>query len=146
MFPRKYRIHALLVIISLLIIFLPSITEIPSAENATAARITAMAFLDRVDSGDYATSWQMSAQLLKDKVTQQEWSQQLAKIRSICGPLIERKEQEVRFATMAADSPDGEYIELLFETNFEVKKSTTESITVMQEKDKNWRVAGYFIN
>jgi len=32
-----------------------------------------------------------------------------------------------------------------FETSFEKKKSSIETITPMKEKDESWRVSGYYI-
>jgi hypothetical protein len=41
--------------------------------------------------------------------------------------------------------PDGQYVVIQYKTAFENKKAGVETITPMLDKDKKWRVSGYFI-
>ncbi|ALC15868.1 hypothetical protein DSOUD_1084 [Desulfuromonas soudanensis] len=145
MIPRQYRIHAVLLLSALLIIFLPRFSERPEKEKAQAAAAAVDAFLQRVDSDRYAESWQISASLLKGKVPEQLWVDQLGKIRAVAGPLVERTEESMTYSTSAKDSPEGEYIVVTFDTSFERKKDASEIVTVTLDTDGVWRVAGYFI-
>lgn len=47
--------------------------------------------------------------------------------------------------TSLPGAPDGEYVVIQFETSFEKKKSSLETVTPMKEKDGAWRVSGYYI-
>jgi hypothetical protein len=143
--PRQYRIHAVLILSALLIIFLPKFNERPDKEKAQAAAAAVDAFLHRVDTDKFAESWQISASLLKGKVPEQLWADQLGKIRAVAGPLVERTEESMTYSTSAKDSPEGEYIVVTFDTSFERKKDASEIVTVMLDTDGTWRVAGYFI-
>jgi hypothetical protein len=42
-------------------------------------------------------------------------------------------------------APDGNYVVLKYDTSFENKKSATETIAPMLDKDGKWRVSGYYI-
>lgn len=144
MFPKQFRIHAVLILAVLFMIFFPLITEKPDKEKAEKATATALEFLYLIDAGKYAESWQSAATLMQEKVTQKEWVEKLTKARELSGALVEREEQNASYSTTAKDSPDGEYILLTFESRFKNAESVDEYVTVMLD-DQVWRVAGYFI-
>ncbi|MDD5138124.1 MAG: DUF4019 domain-containing protein, partial [Candidatus Omnitrophica bacterium] len=48
--------------------------------------------------------------------------------------------------TTLPGAPDGEYVIVQFDTTFENKKSSVESVTMSLEADGRWRVSGYFIS
>lgn len=146
MIPRQYRIHVVLMIAAALMIILPLLNEKPDEEKAAVATAAADEFLQLVDDGHYEASWQVAAQLLKDKVTKEKWVEQLQQIRNTMGPVVSRKQENISYATAAQDSPDGEYIQIFNDVDFKNKPGVKETITVMLEKaDGHWRVAGYFI-
>lgn len=145
MLSSKYRIHAMLILVALVIIFLPQFNERPPKEKAAAARVAAAAFLQQVDQDAFAASWQNAATLLKEKVTEAEWVDKLSKIRSIAGPMVTRAEDSISYSTTAQDSPDGEYILLTYDTTYKTRGKASEIVTVMLDKDGTWRVAGYFV-
>ncbi len=50
-----------------------------------------------------------------------------------------------QYATSLPGAPDGQYVVIQYKTAFENKKAGVETITPMLDKDKKWRVSGYFI-
>jgi len=50
-----------------------------------------------------------------------------------------------KYQTTAPGAPDGEYVIIQFSTTFENKKESTETLTLMMDKDRGWRTAGYFV-
>jgi hypothetical protein len=67
-----------------------------------------------------------------------------------CGPITPREgyHKETQIETirhLSPGAPDGEYVVIQFETSFEKKKSSIETITPIKEKDGSWRVSGYYI-
>jgi hypothetical protein len=42
-------------------------------------------------------------------------------------------------------APDGEYVVVQYETEFERKASAVETITPERDKSGTWRVSGYYI-
>jgi hypothetical protein len=144
-FSSKYRIHVVLILMALVIIFIPLFNERPEKEKAEAASAAAAEFLQLVDTGKFAESWQNSASLLKEQVSQEAWIEQLHKIRATTGPLVERTQEEMTYSTEAKGSPEGEYIRIVYDTAFEARRDASEILTVMLDEDETWRVAGYFI-
>lgn len=66
-------------------------------------------------------------------------------VRKPLGKLISRKVKNKNYTTSLPGAPDGEYVVIQFETSFEKKKSAIETVTPMMDKDRNWRVSGYYI-
>lgn len=116
-----------------------------SAEKEKAALISAEGWLRMVDSGRYGESWMQAAELFKNAVTQQQWEQSLGAVRKPLGKVITRKVKMKNYTTSLPGAPDGEYVVIEFETSFENKKSSTETVTPMMDKDGKWRVSGYYI-
>jgi len=142
--PKQFRIHIVLIVTALFMIIYPILSERPNTEKAEKATNAAMEFLKLVDSEKYAESWELSADLMKEKVTQQEWVEKLTKARTLSGALIKRSKKNASYSTSAQDSPEGEYIALTFDSKYQRAASVSEHVTVMLEGDR-WRVAGYFI-
>ena len=144
MIPKQFRIHVVLIVAALFMIIYPILSERPDTEKAEKATVAAMEFLQLVDSKKYAESWEASADLMKEKVTRQDWVEKLIKARALSGELIKRSEKDASYSTSAQDSPEGEYIALTFDSKYKRAASVSEYVTVMLEGDR-WRVAGYFI-
>lgn len=146
MIPKQFRIHAVLALAVLVMILFPLLSNKPEGYKAEEATAAASEFLALVDAGKFDQSWQVSAHVMKEKITQADWNKHLAASRQRTGAIVARQEPELSYATMAADSTaKGEYIVLLYSSDFGQVKDLSETITVMLEEDKVWRVAGYFI-
>ena len=146
MFPRKYRIHAVLALVSLVIIFYPSLSKKPDQQRIDASTAAAIHFLDLVDSGQYEQSWQSAAAYLKKDIPLEEWIKRLSAVRSVSGKLIDRKQKDYFYTKEPKNGiPPGEYMIYIFTSKFEHKDDLTETVTLMLEDGKIWRVAGYFI-
>ena len=102
-------------------------------------------WLALVDSGNYAESWTEAAGYFKNIVTQETWVRSLSGVRKPLGKLISRKAKVSQYVTSLPGAPDGEYMVIQFETSFENKRSATETVTPVHEKDGKWRVDGYYI-
>lgn len=144
MFPKQFRIHAVLILAVLFMIFYPLMNARPDKEKEAKATAAAKAFLHLVDTGQYAESWQISARLLREKVTREEWVAKLTGARARSGALVKREEKSVSYSTTAQDSPDGEYILIIYDSRFQKVESIEEYVTVMLDGDR-WKVAGYFL-
>ena len=144
MIPKQFRIHSVLILACIFMIVFPLLNETPDKEKAEKATAVATEFLQLIDAAKYAESWQMSAGLMKDKVSEKDWVEKLTRARALSGDLLERREQDASYSTTAVDSPEGEYISLIFESSFQRVESVNEYVTVMLD-DGHWKVAGYFI-
>ena len=144
MIPKQFRIHVVLILACVFMIVFPILNERPDKDKAEKAMAVAMEFLQLVDADKYSESWQMSADLMKERVSEKDWVEKLTKARTLSGDLIEREKKSASYSPTAQDSPDGEYISLIFESKYQRAEDVSEYVTVMLE-DGHWKVAGYFI-
>jgi hypothetical protein len=115
------------------------------ADKEKIAVAAAEKWLIVIDGGRYAESWKEAAEYFKAAVKQEQWEQSLIAVRKPLGKLISRKLKNKSYTTSLPGAPDGEYVVIQFDTSFENKKSAIETVTPMMDKDRKWRVSGYFI-
>lgn len=110
-------------------------------EAATAA---AQKWLALIDAGDYGKAWDMCASLFKQRVKRDDWIQSLPSARGAFGAAKERKREVASYSTRLSGAPDGEYVTVRFNTQFDKKQDAQELLTLLYE-DGAWRPTGYFI-
>jgi len=114
-------------------------------DKEKAAQQEAKQWLWVVDSGHYAQSWLDAASNFKAAVAQDEWIKKLQGLRGPLGAMVSRNFLSAQYATQLPGVPDGEYVVLQFDTRFEHKKKSVETVTAMLEPDGNWKISGYYI-
>ncbi|MCX7635816.1 MAG: DUF4019 domain-containing protein [Syntrophales bacterium] len=140
MFPGK-----IMGSITLALLVLAGFATAQTPGKETAAIAAAERWLTLVDDAKYDSSWQEAAVLFKNTVAQEQWLQILRATRAPLGRPISRKLASTLYQTALPGAPDGEYVIIQFKTVFENKKSSTETVTPMLERDGSWRVSGYYI-
>lgn len=110
-----------------------------------AAVKAAESWLTLVDSLQYAESWKAAASLFREKVTAAQWQEAVHSARGPLGPVESRKLVSAQYTRTLPGAPDGEYVVIRYETVFQKKKSSVETVTPMKDKDGVWKVSGYFI-
>lgn len=110
-----------------------------------AATAAAQAWLALVDAGKYGASYDAAAPLFKNALTKEKWEQSLNTVRKPLGAMTSRKVKIAKYATSLPGAPAGEYVVIQFETSFAKKKGAIETVTPMLDKDRKWKVSGYFI-
>jgi hypothetical protein len=132
--------------ILLTIMFMLCISASAQSVKAEQEAITAAkAWLELIDNGDYGKSWDDSAEIFQNALTKVQWKQTLTPVRKPLGKVIYRNLKSAHYATSLPGAPDGEYVVIQFETSFENKKSSVETVTPMRQKNGEWNVAGYYI-
>ena len=116
-----------------------------SGETEDQAVKVAEAWLDLVDHGEYAKSWQEAAALFRSAITVEQWQQALNAARKPLGELKSRKLKGSKYVTSLPGAPDGEYVVIQFDTSFANKEEAVETVTPMKEEDGVWRVSGYYV-
>ena len=144
MLPKNLRIHAILIVACIFMILYPLYNQKPDNEKVEQAAPVAEKFLEMLDQGQYAESWQSSAQLMQGKIEQNVWVEQLTKARTLSGDVVSRERKGASYSTEAQDSPDGEYIMLTYESSFQKASEVTEYVTLALEEGR-WKIAGYFM-
>ena len=102
-------------------------------------------WLTLVDEGKYSESWDEAAQLFRGAVTKEQWKESVSSVRRPLGKLVSRTLKSKTYAASLPGAPDGEYVVIQYTASFENKKSATETVTPMLDKDGKWRVSGYYI-
>ena len=124
----------------------PEITPAaPMVLDTTPAMQVADSWLLYVDSGRYAESWEDSAAYFREAVPQKQWETSLAQVRQPLGATIARKVRSATYTRNLPGAPEGEYVVIQYDTRFENRPQSVETVTPMREKNGAWKVAGYHI-
>jgi hypothetical protein len=115
------------------------------SDSDPAAERAALDWLALTDRGDAAASWAAAASLFRAAVSPEQWKQALGLAREPLGAVVSRQLATAKSATELPGAPDGEYVVFQFTTSFEKKRSATETVTPMRDRDGEWRVSGYFV-
>ena len=97
-----------------------------------------------VDRGRYAESWETAARVFQECSGEGAVEQSQARPRASGSGQFE-KGYQYRVPHQDAGAPDGEYVVIQYTTVFENKQSAVETVTPMLDKDKAWRVSGYYV-
>jgi len=114
-------------------------------EKESAALKSAEKWLSLVDEERYKESWENAAEYFRKAVKRDQWEESLLAIRTPLGKTVSRKVKSTTYKTALPGAPDGEYVVIEFSTSFERKRTATETVTPMMDKDQEWRVSGYYI-
>ena len=142
---RNVRIHLFLIFASLMWIIVPAINKTPSQEVREASVHAAAQFLFLIDTEEYAKSWEVTSESLKSILTKKAWNEQITKIRSFLGPIVDRIQHDISYTANSTDVPEGEYVVMTFVSQFELRERVIETITLMLDSNDQWQVAGYFL-
>ncbi len=137
------RTQALVVVLALLLA--GAFASADDKEAIGKAQVAARSWLALTDGAKYGQSWDEAASLFKSAVTRAGWEKAVKGVRSPLGTVVSRKVQSATFTRTLPGAPDGEYVVIRFETQFQNKAAAIETVTPMREKDGSWRVSGYFI-
>jgi hypothetical protein len=115
-------------------------------EDAVAqAQVAAKGWLALTDSATYGRSWDDAAAYFKAAITKTDWEKAVKAVRSPLGAVKARKVKSATFTRTLPGVPDGEYVVIQFDSQFENKAAAIETVTPTHDKDGTWRVSGYFI-
>jgi hypothetical protein len=70
----------------------------------------------------------------------------MAGVRKPLGAVVSRQVKSKTYTTSLPGAPDGEYVVIKYDTSFENKRASVETVTPMRDSDGTWRVSGYYIN
>ena len=115
-------------------------------EKEDAAVAVAEKWLALVDEGKYGDGWKEGSEVFRGAINQEDLEKALQAARKPLGKLVSRKVKDKMYATELPGAPDGEYVVIQFDTSFENKKTSVETITQMLDNYGKWLVSVYFIN
>ena len=136
---RRWSIAVLLVLPTLPTLLLAA------ADVDAAVRQAAIEWLKKLDTMNYSGSWESAASVFKSAVSVQAWEKAVQSVRVPLGVLRSRAEKSATTSSSLPGAPDGKYVVLQYDAVFENKAAAVETLTLAQDQDGQWRVAGYFI-
>jgi hypothetical protein len=101
-------------------------------------------WLNIIDAGEYGESWQKADSFFKSQLSQKKWDSALKEIRTPLGKVTSRTELSAKEYSSLPGVPDGEYLVVQFQTDFQNKKASTEILTLSKSSGQ-WLTVGYFI-
>ena len=117
----------------------------PTKQDIGKAVAAAENWLQLVDAADFVKSWTAAAEIFKEKVTQAKWEESLRKSRLPLGKVEKREMTVGSFVGGLKNFPQGQYVIIQFETDFEKKKGALETTILYYEDEKDWKMVGYYI-
>jgi len=114
-------------------------------EQTDQAVAAAKTWLGLVDTKQYKESWAEAAPFFKERVKEEEWGKMIASVRGPFGDLKSRELIGAQYTNALPGAPDGEYVVIQFQTSFQKKAESVETITPMKDGQGVWRVSGYYI-
>ncbi len=129
---------------SAIILLVVSAVGISADDKKVAAEQAAMQWLSLVDSEQYDESWEEASSRFQNQISSSDWAEALTAARKPFGSLVNRELVSATHTTSVPGAPDGDYVVLHFQTEFESTSQAVETITPMLEEGQ-WKVSGYYI-
>jgi hypothetical protein len=108
-------------------------------ESAEASK----AWVALIDKEDYKEAWDKGSVTLKLRVNEKSWVAILEASRKPLGKVVERKVADQRTSKDPAGLPAGDYMVMIYNTDFVTKKGVAELVTLVLETDGKWRGLTY---
>ena len=120
--------------------------EAPDTAAAIAAAAAAAdTWLQLLDGGDVASSWDSASSRLRGAITKAQWESALLSARGPFEPFGERHLLQSQYATEIPNAPPGQYVILQYQTVAGGNRRVVETVVPSVDTDGRWRVGGYFI-
>lgn len=113
-----------------------------SVEKGQAA---VRSWLAQTDAGRYGDSWESASVLFRAAVTRPLWEKTMTDTRTPLGAVSRRSLKSATFTRTLPGAPEGEYVIVQYDTDFEKRPGSVETVTAVHEKDGSWKSGGYFI-
>ena len=114
------------------------------ADKEAAGQLAASAWLLLLDRQNWGGAWDAASQVFRGMVPIDTWMTAIPKDRLPLGALVTRTPTTAVYKTTLQGRPDGEYVTVVFNTEYANKPAMEEVVTTVREPDGRWRVTGYF--
>lgn len=132
-------------VVTIAILLLAASSWAANTEKEKAAVAVAEKWLALIDTGKYSDSWRDANEYFRNYVKQDQWENTIRSVRTNTGKTISRKFKNKIDKKPLPSEPRGQYIIIQYTTSFQKRKSVTEEVVVMLEKNGRWKVSGYHL-
>tara|TARA_B100001287_G_C22619550_1_gene499311 strand:- start:267 stop:674 length:408 start_codon:yes stop_codon:yes gene_type:complete len=129
----------------LIILLIPAFIFSQNKKENKKALSSANEWLIKIDNGQYLESWDNTAKYFQNQIQKDRWSSALNASRKPLGVLKSRSVNSSEFKTELPGAPDGNYYVIKFDVSYEKKITATETVTLLNDKNGEWKVVGFFI-
>jgi Protein of unknown function (DUF4019) len=111
-----------------------------------AAKVSADAWLKRMDAADYAGTWETSAASMHSEMSKSSWKMLITALHWPLGDFKSRKFKSAVLQKAPAGKPGPDKVVIDYLSQYENKADVKETVTTSLEKDNSWKVSGFNIN
>ncbi len=123
----------------------PSNAAPAAAAPEVEAQHVAERWLADVDGAKFAESWMGAASAFRSAIDQPGWVKAVTSVRGPLGVVKSRALRSAHFTTSVPGAPEGQYVVITYDTAFEKRPQSVETVTPTKDTDGQWRVSGYFV-
>ena len=116
----------------------------PHLAEEQAAERQALGFLNYLDQGRYADSYDYTGMLIRSTLDRDNFAKQIENARAKAGATLSRSLMDASYSTTVPGAPEGEYVILHYGSSFANQQQAVETVVLAFAKSY-WRVSGYFI-
>lgn len=138
--PGRRKALAVLSACALVAAF-PALAQDP---RLTEAHAVGMAWLVMADADDAKGTYNAAAKRFQATVPPDKWPEALRTARGQFGKSLRRAIVSTQTSSGTTEVP-GEFVVMIFRSEFERRADAIETITLEREADGKWRVAGYLM-
>ncbi|MEO8500417.1 MAG: DUF4019 domain-containing protein [Vicinamibacteria bacterium] len=109
------------------------------------AKKAALDWLVLSDAGKFDATWEQAATSFKKAQTKADWARGLGGARPTMGKLITRTFLNSEVRMNLPNLPPGKYITVRFNSVFEKHKDGAESVTLIKDGTRGFRMMSYFL-
>ena len=139
------RLLVALIALGMLSFYLSLTTATAQPTPEQAAQRATEEWLVLVDAEKHGESWETAAQAFKSAVGKDQWTEAVKAARGPLGKQRSRKFKSATYTKTLPGAPNGKYVVVVCESQFDGELVRQETVTPMKDQDGQWRVAGYFV-
>ena len=116
-----------------------------SDPDVTLAKKAALDWLALVDAGKFEATWVEAATSFQKAQSKVDWAKGIGEARPTMGKLVTRTLLNHEVRTTLPNLPPGKYITVRFTTVFEKHANGSESVTVVKDGTRGFRMMSYLL-
>lgn len=113
--------------------------------DVALAKKAAIDWLALADAGKFEATWEEAATSFQKAQTRADWAKGLGGARPTMGKLVTRTFLNHEIRTNLKNLPPGKYITVRFVSVFEKHKDGAESVTLIKDGTRGFRMMSYFL-
>lgn len=113
--------------------------------DVALAKKAALEWLALADAGKFEETWVEAASIFQKKQTKAAWAKGIGGARPPVGKIVTRTYVNHEIRAVLPDLPPGKYITVRFACVFEKYKDGAESVTLVKDGTRGFRMMSYFL-